>query len=78
MFDLDNFKQVNDTLGHSAGNRILEAVARNAVAHVRSSDVVARYGGDEFIIMLPLTGAQQALPVAERIRASVSALQVGT
>ena len=78
MFDLDNFKRVNDTLGHSAGNRLLTEVAQTTVGHVRTSDVVARYGGDEFVIMLPFTSARQALPVAERIRASISAICVGT
>jgi diguanylate cyclase (GGDEF)-like protein len=76
MFDLDGFKQVNDTLGHSAGDKLLVRVAQTTVAQVRASDVVARYGGDEFVVMLPNASAQQALPVAERIRASVEALQV--
>ncbi len=76
MFDLDNFKQVNDTLGHTIGDKLLQMVAQTTVAHVRASDVVARYGGDEFIILLPHTSAQQALPVAERIRASVAALRL--
>jgi diguanylate cyclase (GGDEF)-like protein len=76
MFDMDGFKQVNDTLGHAAGDRLLELVARVASSKVRASDVVARYGGDEFIVLLPTTSAQQALPVAERIRASVESLRL--
>jgi len=76
MFDMDGFKRVNDTLGHSAGDKLLVLVAQTTVAQVRTSDVVARYGGDEFIVMLPYASAQQALPIAERIRASVAALQV--
>lgn len=78
MFDIDYFKQVNDTLGHAGGNRLLVTVAQTTVAHVRASDLVARYGGDEFIVILPDTSAQQALPVAERIRASVASMRVGT
>jgi diguanylate cyclase (GGDEF)-like protein/PAS domain S-box-containing protein len=72
MFDMDGFKQVNDTFGHVAGDLLLEKVAQVVTTQVRASDVVARYGGDEFIILLPNTDAQQAFPVAERIRASVA------
>ena len=78
MFDMDGFKQVNDTLGHTAGDQLLDMVAQTAVQQVRASDIVARYGGDEFILMLPQTTARQALPVAERIRTSVAALQLET
>jgi diguanylate cyclase (GGDEF)-like protein/PAS domain S-box-containing protein len=77
MFDMDDFKQVNDSLGHAAGDQLLAQAARTATEQVRGSDLVARYGGDEFIILLPQTGAEQALPVAERIRAAVAALRVG-
>lgn len=76
MFDMDDFKKVNDTLGHAAGDRLLARVAQAAVGHVRASDVIARYGGDEFIALLPHAGARQALPVAERIRASVASLHI--
>jgi diguanylate cyclase (GGDEF)-like protein len=76
MFDMDDFKKVNDTLGHSAGDKLLVRVAQAAAAQVRASDVVARYGGDEFIVLLPHASAGQALPVAERIRASVAAIRM--
>jgi diguanylate cyclase (GGDEF)-like protein len=76
MFDIDYFKQVNDTRGHAEGNKLLMAIAQTAVAHVRASDLVARYGGDEFVVILPDTSAKQVLPVAERIRASVAAIQI--
>ena len=76
MFDMDDFKRVNDTLGHTLGDKLLTMVAQSAVAQVRASDVVARYGGDEFIILLPHANAQQALPVAERIRASIAGMQL--
>ena len=76
MFDLDLFKQINDTLGHTAGDKLLVDVAQAAAAQVRTSDLVARYGGDEFIVLLPHASAQQALVVAERIRASVAAIPV--
>ena len=76
MFDLDYFKQINDTLGHTAGDKLLAEVAQTAAAQVRAPDLVARYGGDEFIIALPYTSAQQALAVAERVRAGVAAIPV--
>jgi diguanylate cyclase (GGDEF)-like protein/PAS domain S-box-containing protein len=76
MFDMDNFKQVNDTLGHAAGDKLLALVAQTTAAQMRASDVVSRYGGDEFIFMLSHTSAGQALIVAERIRASVAALRM--
>jgi diguanylate cyclase (GGDEF)-like protein/PAS domain S-box-containing protein len=78
MFDTDNLKQVNDTLGHSAGDRMLALVAQTAAAQVRAADVLARYGGDEFVVLLPQTSAQQALPIAERIRTSVAAAHMET
>ena len=78
MFDMDDFKLVNDTLGHTAGDRVLALVAQTAVAQVRACDVVARYGGDEFIIMLPQADVQDALPIAERIRASIAAISIET
>ena len=76
MFDLDYFKQINDTLGHTAGDKLLAEVAQIAASQVRASDLIARYGGDEFIVLLPYASAQQALAVAERIRAGVAAIPV--
>ena len=78
MFDTDDFKQVNDTLGHIAGDKILALVAQTTAAQLRTVDVLARYGGDEFVVLLSQTSAQQAFPIAERIRVSVSALHMQT
>lgn len=78
MFDTDNFKQINDTLGHAAGDRILNLVAQTTASQMRTVDVLARYGGDEFVVLLAQTSAQQAFPIAERIRASVEAIQMQT
>jgi diguanylate cyclase (GGDEF)-like protein len=78
MFDIDYFKGVNDTFGHAVGDQILQRVTQIACAELRSADVIGRYGGEEFVIMLPMTDAQQVYPVAERIRAGVAALRVPT
>ena len=78
MFDTDDFKRGNDTLGHIAGDKILAQVAQTTAAQMRTVDVLARYGGDEFVILLSQTSAQQAYPIAERIRASISALRMQT
>ena len=76
MFDADHLKEVNDTLGHAAGDSMIVQIARSASTQMRNVDVLARYGGDEFIIMLPETNAKQAHFIAERIRASVSPLAI--
>ena len=74
MIDSDNLKSVNDSYGHEAGNQMLSKMARLVLAELRSTDVVARYGGDEFIVLLPETPAKGALDVAERIRDAVGSL----
>ncbi len=71
MVDSDSLKQVNDRYGHEAGNRLLQHVVKAMQGHLRATDVPARYGGDEFVIMLPDTPARGALEVAERIRQAV-------
>ncbi|MGA2011526.1 MAG: PAS domain S-box protein [Solirubrobacteraceae bacterium] len=72
--DLDNLKPVNDTFGHQAGDELLAAVARTLSEQVRDTDVVARMGGDEFVVLLAHTGVEQAGAMARRLRASVSAI----
>jgi diguanylate cyclase (GGDEF)-like protein len=73
MIDSDHLKDVNDTHGHDAGNRLLRGLAGAIQAELRSTDVPARYGGDEFIVLLPETAPQGALEVAERIRGTICA-----
>ncbi|HEY9530341.1 MAG TPA: GGDEF domain-containing protein [Burkholderiales bacterium] len=72
MIDSDNLKRVNDAYGHDAGNRLLRQLANAIQAELRATDVPARYGGDEFIVLLPETPMKGALDVAERIRTAVS------
>jgi diguanylate cyclase (GGDEF)-like protein len=71
MVDLDGFKACNDTRGHSAGDRTLKEIAGILLKTVRSMDVVARYGGDEFMVILPQTGRSTAIEIAERMRRNV-------
>lgn len=73
MIDSDNLKRVNDTFGHETGNRLLQQIVGSVKTQLRSTDVLARYGGDEFVVLLPETGARGAREVAERIRRSVEA-----
>ena len=72
MIDSDNLKAVNDAHGHEAGNRLLRQLTRLVQAELRYTDVLARYGGDEFIVLLPETPAKGALEVAGRIRDAVA------
>ncbi len=71
MIDSDNLKNVNDTHGHEAGNRLLQHLVRCIRDELRGSDVMARFGGDEFVILLPETNSRGAQEVAERIRKAV-------
>jgi diguanylate cyclase (GGDEF)-like protein len=75
MLDLDRFKALNDDFGHEAGNDVLAAVGRALDSAVRASDFVGRYGGEEFVVLLPDTDADGALALAEKIRRAVSSLQ---
>ncbi len=68
MIDLDNFKSYNDSYGHLSGDAILKEIAALLLTHTRSSDLVVRYGGEEFAVLLPETGEEQAHGVGEKIR----------
>jgi len=72
-FDLDNFKAINDQFGHAAGDRVLTVVTAEAQAVLRPQDLLFRWGGDEFVILLPHTGTEDAHRIAERLRARVAA-----
>lgn len=78
LVDLDCFKVINDTLGHSAGDELLRLVGGQIAASVhRSSDVCARYGGEEFTVILPRTDLSGALVIAERLRADIERATAG-
>jgi diguanylate cyclase (GGDEF)-like protein len=76
LLDIDFFKQINDRHGHAAGDEVLRSFAASARAELRAGDVLARWGGEEFLLMLPDTGEPAARAVLERIRARVGGLQV--
>ncbi|PYE35720.1 diguanylate cyclase (GGDEF)-like protein [Rhizobium sp. PP-F2F-G38] len=71
VFDLDNFKRLNDEMGHQAGDAALVEIARLCRQHLRQSDVIARFGGDEFVIVMPGTHRCDALEISERLRVHV-------
>lgn len=77
LFDIDHFKRVNDEHGHQSGDLVLSRVAREIMDTLRDSDVCGRYGGEEFLVVLPETGAGEAAAVAERIRIQVGRLRFG-
>jgi diguanylate cyclase (GGDEF)-like protein len=72
VFDADGFKRLNDTWGHSTGDKALDAIARALGEHVRSGDVLARYGGEEFVLFLPATGEAAAEAIARAMCAAVA------
>lgn len=76
MLDIDHFKQINDCHGHSAGDQVLQAVARVLIDCVRPMDSLVRFGGEEFAIILPACHAVFGKSIAERIRSAVEAVQV--
>lgn len=71
MFDIDHFKKVNDTFGHQSGDQVLKKLSGLVQGTVRGQDTVARWGGEEFIVLLPDTPAEGALVLGERIRSAV-------
>ncbi|QKV77344.1 GGDEF domain-containing protein [Amycolatopsis sp. Hca4] len=78
MIDLDHFKRINDTYGHLAGDDVLKAVAAVVKQETRAHDLVGRFGGEEFVALLPSTSKEDAIVTAERIRQRVSELIIST
>jgi diguanylate cyclase (GGDEF)-like protein/PAS domain S-box-containing protein len=76
LFDIDLFKQINDAHGHSVGDLVLKELARVSLESVREIDVVARFGGEEFVVLLPHTSQQEAAEIAERLRQSIAEASV--
>ncbi|MDW7971852.1 MAG: diguanylate cyclase [Thermodesulfovibrio sp.] len=78
MIDIDNFKSINDQYGHNMGDLVLKKVSNIFIKNVRASDIVSRWGGEEFLILLPNTQLDGALTIAERIRSQVEAINIET
>lgn len=78
MLDLDHFKAINDTFGHQFGDEILHRIAAVISRHCRTNDHLGRYGGEEFLIVLPETPLDAATVIAERVRAAVADTPAGT
>ncbi len=76
MLDLDHFKAVNDRYGHPVGDRALQAVALAVTGQLRDGDILARVGGEEFLVLLPMTGQAAAMQLAERLRQTLAATTI--
>ena len=76
MLDVDKFKNINDTYGHTAGDQVIISVANLLKKFSRNSDIIARYGGEEFIILLPNTAIEQAVSLAEKIRIELQKIDI--
>jgi diguanylate cyclase (GGDEF)-like protein len=78
IIDIDHFKKVNDSYGHASGDAVIRAIVTETRKTLRSTDLIGRYGGEEFVILLPDSDLDTAVAVAERIRRNIAALQVST
>ncbi|NPA14180.1 MAG: GGDEF domain-containing protein [Aquificae bacterium] len=76
MFDLDHFKEINDKYGHNVGDKVLKSVAQVVKKNLRSTDIFARWGGEEFIILLPDTDLAEAVAIAEQLRKEISKIKI--
>jgi diguanylate cyclase (GGDEF)-like protein len=77
IFDIDNFKNINDEYGHLSGDKILQEIVSTVKNTIRKSDVFSRWGGDEFLILLPNTVIDQASEMAERMRSNIQKIKSG-
>ena len=73
MIDLDHFKHINDEFGHEVGDAVLRAAARACAQALRGTDLIARWGGEEFVVVLPVAGPGAAAEVVERVRTAIAA-----
>ncbi|MEE9272934.1 MAG: PleD family two-component system response regulator [Robiginitomaculum sp.] len=76
VFDIDNFKRVNDILGHDVGDTVLKAVAARLATNMRSIDIVSRYGGEEFVVAMPEANQEAAVLAADRVRALIGGTSI--
>ena len=76
VFDLDNFKRINDTYGHIVGDKVLQKVAKVVKKQIRRTDIFARWGGEEFVLLLPQTDLEGTRKVAEKLRRALEAIEI--
>jgi diguanylate cyclase (GGDEF)-like protein len=76
LLDIDRFKQINDVYGHAHGDEVLKVLAGALRHSIRQGDALARWGGEEFIVLLPETSQQEAVALAERLRAEIAAMRI--
>ena len=76
MLDIDHFKRINDTYGHAAGDEVLREITRRVSVTLREGDLIGRYGGEEFALLLDVQDAQLARQIAERVRAAIATLPI--
>lgn len=76
LLDIDDFKNINDTYGHLIGDEVLKAIAQQIAHQLRKTDLIGRYGGEEFLIVLPSSNLTEATKVAEKIRLAVEQLKI--
>ena len=76
LLDIDNFKSINDTYGHQIGDEVLKEISKLILTNVREADVCVRWGGEEFLILLPHTNLDGAIVVAEKIRTTISSIPI--
>ncbi len=76
LFDLDHFKRINDEFGHLVGGTVLRVMAERVVKSVRVQDVFGRFGGEEFVLLLPCTNFEDAMIVAEKVRTAIGEMPV--
>jgi len=74
MLDIDSFKSINDNFGHPAGDAVLQGISRLLSRELRSSDILCRYGGEEFVLIMPDTNAENAGALCDRLRLGIQAM----
>lgn len=77
VLDIDDFKKINDEFGHPQGDRVLVEVSGALTREIRDSDLCCRYGGEEFVVIMPLTGGREAFEIAERLRKAILTIYPG-
>ena len=76
LLDIDNFKSINDSYGHQIGDEVLKEVSKLILTNIREADICVRWGGEEFLILLPHTNLDGAIVVAEKVRTTIASILI--